>query len=336
MSARSCSRSGSAARARCSSRSGLRPAFQASMKSLRMRSGSGGTEDLLQFLHTAAAALVDVVVRDAEAFGDRVAVELLDVRELEHLAVVVVAQAADGPVDERLGLLPALLLEVRVVGAGAQLSVVGGDRGVVRAAVAAVVPRRVEAAGGVLLVAQLLAPEVQAREVHDADHGRAELAELALAESRAHRDDAQVRLRRGAVGVVAWQPGPAREAEAAAEDLDPVEVVLGEALPDLRRLVVAPAIAGDGVAAQQEMVGFVGHSLQESRVAWRSDTSSVTSVTHAGAQSGDIMSDEVACKLPPPSGGHSGPRIRERAAKTPTTRRCRRPQRAHGPPSETA
>src|SRR3954453_6476878 len=185
MSARSCSRSGSAARARCSSRSGLRPAFQASMKSLRMRSGSGGTEDLLQFLHTAAAALVDVVVRDAEAFGDRVAVELLDVRELEHLAVVVVAQAADGPVHERLGLLPALLLEVRVVGAGAQLRVVRGEGGVVRAAVAAVVPRRVEAAGGVLLVAELLAAEVQAREGHDAGHGRAELAGLALAGDRA-------------------------------------------------------------------------------------------------------------------------------------------------------
>src|SRR3954451_1039098 len=150
MAARSCSRSGSAARARCSSRSGLRPAFQASMKSLRMRSGSGGTEDLLQFLHAAAAALVDVVGRDAEPFGDLLAIELLDVGQLEHLAVVVVAHAADGPVHEGVGLLPAVLLERRVLGAGAQLGVVGGDRGVVRAAVAAVVPRRVEAAGGVL------------------------------------------------------------------------------------------------------------------------------------------------------------------------------------------
>src|SRR3954454_17106806 len=91
MSARSCSRSGSAARARWTSRSGLRPAFQASMKSLRMRSGSGGTEDLLQFLHAAAAALVDVVGGDVEARRYRLAVELLDVRQLEDGAIVVVA-----------------------------------------------------------------------------------------------------------------------------------------------------------------------------------------------------------------------------------------------------
>jgi len=43
----------------------------------------------------------------------------------------------------------------------------------------------------------------------------------------------------------------------------------------------------------------------------------VTSITHAGAQSGDTMSDEVACKLSRPSGGHSGPRIRERAETRP-------------------
>src|SRR3954447_25741438 len=104
MSAASCSRSGSAARARCSSRSGRRPAFQASTNSLRMRSGSGGTKDLLQFLHDAAAALVDAVRADVAALLYRVSVELLDVRQLEDGAVVVVAHAGDGPVHEALGL----------------------------------------------------------------------------------------------------------------------------------------------------------------------------------------------------------------------------------------
>ena len=97
MSAASCSRSASAARARCSSKSGRRPAFHASMKSLRMRSGSGGTEDPLQFLHAAAAALVDVFRADREALGDGGAVELLDVRQLEHRTVVVVAQRGRSP-----------------------------------------------------------------------------------------------------------------------------------------------------------------------------------------------------------------------------------------------
>src|SRR4051794_39432227 len=116
MSAASCSRSRSAARARCSSRSGRRPAFQASTNSLRMRSGSGGTKDLLQFLHAAAAALVDVVRGDAEALGDRVAVELLDVRELQDGAVVVVAHAPDRPAHEALGLLAAGFVGERLVG----------------------------------------------------------------------------------------------------------------------------------------------------------------------------------------------------------------------------
>src|SRR5215217_2642936 len=160
MSARSCTRSGSAARARCSSTSGRRPAFHASMKSLRMRSGSGGTEDLLQFLHAAAAALVDVVGRDAEPLGDGVAVELLEVGELEHLAVAVVAHAPDRPADEALRLLAALLLAQRVVGTGAELLVVGGERGVVRAALAVGLPRRIQASLDPLLVTQLLAPEV--------------------------------------------------------------------------------------------------------------------------------------------------------------------------------
>src|SRR5690348_4751635 len=114
MSASSCSRSGSAARARCSSTSGRRPAFHASTKSLRMRSGSGGTEDPLEFLHAAAAALVHVLRRDAQALGDRVAVELFAVRQLEHLAVAVVADPADRPVHELLGVAPALLLAAGV------------------------------------------------------------------------------------------------------------------------------------------------------------------------------------------------------------------------------
>src|SRR3954466_13735410 len=104
MSADSRSRSASAARARCSSRSGRRPAFQASTNSLRMRSGSGATKDLLQFLHAAAAALVDVVEADLKPLRDCVGIELLEVGELEHGTVVLVAHPADRPVHEVLRL----------------------------------------------------------------------------------------------------------------------------------------------------------------------------------------------------------------------------------------
>src|SRR3954452_2419227 len=102
-----------------------------------MRSGSLVTEDRLDFPQAAAAALIDVVGGDAQALGDRGGVELVDVRQLEHGAVVVVPDAADRPVHEALGLPAAALGVARVVGAGAQLGVVGGERGVVRAALTA-------------------------------------------------------------------------------------------------------------------------------------------------------------------------------------------------------
>src|SRR5918911_2255110 len=100
MSEASSSRRSGSTRARCSSTSGRRPAFHASMNSLRTRSGSGGTEDPLQFLQAAAAALVDVVEADAQALGDRLAVEALQVGELEDLAVLGVAHLGDPPADQ--------------------------------------------------------------------------------------------------------------------------------------------------------------------------------------------------------------------------------------------
>src|SRR3954454_15350613 len=333
MSAASCSRSGSAARARCSSRSGRRPAFQASTNSLRMRSGSGGTKDLLQFLDAATAALVDVVRGDVQALCDRVAVELVDVRELEGGAVVVVAHARDGPPHEALGVQAAGLVGDCLLGLRAAVGVVGGERGVVRTGLAVGLPRRVEAAGGVALVAQLLAPEVHARVVHRADHGGAELADLPLAESGAHRDEPQVRLRRGAAGLVGRQARSAGEAEAPAEQLDAVEVVLGQALPDLRRLCGPPAVAGEGVAAQQEMVGFVGHSRQGSRTARRSD-SALCDHDHAGRRRECGYYDwQVACKLRPSVRRANRNAIRAvRSLRRPTrTRRCRRSFGPTGP-----
>src|SRR5918911_136487 len=122
MSEASSSRRSGSTRARCSSTSGRRPAFHASMKSLRMRSGSRGTEDPLQFLQAAAAALVDVVGADLQALCDR--------------------------------------------------------RGVEPAALAARIPRLVEAAAAAPGVAQLLAPIVEAGVVDDAVHGGLVLAEL--------------------------------------------------------------------------------------------------------------------------------------------------------------
>src|SRR3954447_18905031 len=182
MSPASSSRRAGSTRARCSSTSGRRPAFQASMNSLRTRSGSGGTEDPLQFLQAAAAALVDVVDADAEPFGDLLAVELLEVRELEHLAVLGVALLRDPPLDEPRGVLARGLVVERLVGLRAALGAVGGERGVVLATLAAGLPGLVEAAGAAALVAQLLAPVVEARVVHDAVHRGLVLAELLPAE----------------------------------------------------------------------------------------------------------------------------------------------------------
>src|SRR3954454_3207784 len=101
MSSSSPSRSSSATRARCSSMSGRRPAFHESMNSLRTRSRSVGTEDLLQFFQAAAAALVDVVEAGVDPCGDLLAGKLFDEGEREDGAVAVVGDLADAPVDER-------------------------------------------------------------------------------------------------------------------------------------------------------------------------------------------------------------------------------------------
>src|ERR1700750_1697672 len=103
------------------------------MKSLRMRSGSGGTEDLLQFRQDAAAALVHVVDADAEAFGDGGRVELLELGELEDGAVVLVAHLGDAPAREALRALAAPLVLEGLVGGGPAVRLVAGQGGVVRA-----------------------------------------------------------------------------------------------------------------------------------------------------------------------------------------------------------
>src|SRR6478609_1788710 len=171
------------------------------MKSLRMRSGSGGT------------------------------VELLQMGELEDGAVVVVAHLGDAPAREALGLPAAGLILERLADLGAALRLVAGEGGVVRACFAVGLVAVVEAAGGTALVAQFLAAVVEARVVDRAVDRRAELADLPLAEAPAHRDDAQVGLGRGAAGLVGREPGPAGVAECAADLRDAVEVVLGQALP---------------------------------------------------------------------------------------------------------
>src|SRR4051812_18287454 len=181
-----------------------------------MRSVSGGTEDPLQFDQAAAAALVDVVDGDAEARGDGLGVELLQPRELEDGAVVVVADLGDAPPRKALGLFAAGLGLAGLLGLGAQVLVVAGERRVVGAALAAVVPRRVEAARAPL-VAQFLAAVVVAGVPDDADERRAVLADLATVEAGAHRDRAQVGLGRGAARLVRRQAGAAGEAERRAQ-----------------------------------------------------------------------------------------------------------------------
>src|SRR5262245_2174819 len=123
------------------------------MKSLRMRSGSGGTEDLLQFRQAAAAALVHVGEADAEPLGDRARVELLQVSELEDGAVVVVAHLGDAPAREVLGPLPAGLVLEGLLEGGAAVRLVAGQSGVVRAGLPVRLVAGVEAAGRLALVA---------------------------------------------------------------------------------------------------------------------------------------------------------------------------------------
>src|SRR3954463_10622101 len=337
MSPASSSRWAGSTRARCSSTSGRRPAFQASMNSLRTRSGSRGTEDPLQFLQAAAAALVDVVDADAETLGDLLAVELLEVGELEDLAVLGVSHLRDPPSDEPRGVLARDLVVERLVGLRAPLGVVGGERGVVRATLAAGLPGLVEAAGAAALVAQLLAPVVQTRVVHDAVHRGLVLAELVLAEAPPHGDHAQVGLARRAADLVRRQAASAAgEAERLAERLDAVEALDGEVLPGAGGLVVAALLTGAGVAAQEQMIGFVGHPW--GRVAHRGGD--LTAAGHCdrrhGTAPGPGYRDRRGrTRSGPSSGGQTGTRSGPHGAgTTDSTHGAAAGPRAHGPPSE--
>src|SRR3954469_18157390 len=105
MSSSSSSRSASGTRARCSSMSGRRPAFHESMNSLRIRSRSVVTEDLLQLVHATLAALVHVGQGDPQLVGDLVVGKLLDQAQFEDRAVVVVGELRDRAVDQLDGLV---------------------------------------------------------------------------------------------------------------------------------------------------------------------------------------------------------------------------------------
>ena len=132
----------------------------------------------------AAAAGVDIVQGDAELVGDLLGRKLVEPGQLEHLAVVVVGDLADGPGDELLGLEPAELGSTAASATLAQLGVVSGERSVKRPGLALGLERLVEAARGALVVAQLLAPVVPAGVLHARHERGVELPELALAEVR--------------------------------------------------------------------------------------------------------------------------------------------------------
>src|SRR5438552_1072409 len=106
------------------------------MNSLRTWSRSGVTEDPLQFLEAALAALVDVVGGDAETLHDLGGGELLDKSQFEYLAVLVVGDLGDAPGDEALRLLAARLGLKRLLDLLAQVLVVGREGRVERAGLA--------------------------------------------------------------------------------------------------------------------------------------------------------------------------------------------------------
>src|SRR3954447_4701805 len=243
MSSARSSRSSAGARPTKSSTSGRMPAFHASMNWLRMRSRSGVTEDPLELQHAAPPPLVDVLRGDVQALCDLVACELLDVRHVEHLLVAGVGDLGDRPDEQVVGLLTAVLVGERLLGELLALARVAGDGRVVRAPVVAVGVARVETAGRVLVVAELLAPVVQAGVLDALRERGAELAERALAELRAHRDHAQVGLLSGVGDLVDGEPTAALEAERLDEARDAVEVAERELLPQREGTVELPAVA---------------------------------------------------------------------------------------------
>src|SRR5690242_4379966 len=79
------------------------------MNSLSTCSRVAVIEDLLQLAQAARAALVGIVPRDLQALGDLVGRQSRVVCQFQYLAVLVVFDLADRPVDEAL---LALLLEL--------------------------------------------------------------------------------------------------------------------------------------------------------------------------------------------------------------------------------
>src|SRR3954452_25297702 len=174
MSSSSPARSSSETRSRCSSMSGRRPAFHESMNSLRTRSRSVVTEDLLQVSLAACAALIDVVDAGVDPCGDLLAGKLFEVGELEDSPVAVVGDLADAPVDEGDRLLAGgLVFERLLVGDGALAQVLLDE--LVEAAGVAALVAVVEAAAAAHLVAHLRAADVDAGDEHNALDAGAEL-----------------------------------------------------------------------------------------------------------------------------------------------------------------
>lgn len=111
-----------------------------------------------------------------------------------------------------------------------------------------------------LVVAQLLAAIVLAGVLHAGGERRVELADLALMELRAHRDDPRVCLGGGAAALVL---GEARAAGAEAKRLDDlrhaIEVVDCQLLPELVGRLEVASVSGGDEAAQQQIIRFAGH-----------------------------------------------------------------------------
>src|SRR4051812_32776562 len=251
-----------------SSTPGRVPAFQASMNSLSTLFRSEVTEDLLQFLYAATAARVDIVHRDAAPGGDLLGGELLQVGHLEDLPVVVVRYLGDRPARDVFRLEPAALLLDGVGAALAQRGVVGSERGVIWACLAAGLEGRVDAARLALVVAELLSAIVPAGVLHARGQGRIELAGLTTLEVRAHREQAHEGLACRTTPLVLGQAGAAgREAEELHDLLDAVEVVGGELFPNLGGRLRVAACASGGIAPQEEVVRFSRHPRGGSRPA---------------------------------------------------------------------
>src|SRR5947209_4883780 len=191
--------------------------------------------------------------------GNRFGVELVVESQFQYLTVLIVVDSADRPCDQ---VLLALLLQFMGQTVGSILVtglLPGGERPRIRADLALRIEALVEAAGGALVVTQLLAPKVAAGEPHGLRKRGVERLDLVLAEVGPKCLNAQERLAdRASLVELGNALAPGAEAERFDGLLDAVEVVDDEFVPRLGGGGQVAGRHGDVIPAQEMSIGVEG------------------------------------------------------------------------------